>query len=523
MVEANQAMQALRASEESYRVLTDNAVSGIAVHELVRDAAGLPVDYVFLSVNPAFERLTGLKSKDVLGHRATEILPGIEKTPFIKIYGQVAFSGEAVQFEQYSEPLMRHYNVSAYRVSENRFATSFEDITERKRAEQARESLEAQLRQSQKMESVGQLAGGVAHDFNNMLGVILGYAELALAKLGPADPMRECIQQIMDAGERSANLTRQLLAFARKQIIAPRVLDVNDTVASMLTMLQRLIGENLKLAWRPAANLWPVKMDPSQIDQLLANLAVNARDAIAGVGTITIATEKVEIDATYCTGHVDCVPRQYVMLTVNDDGCGMSPEVMEHIFEPFFTTKAVGEGTGLGLATVFGIVKQNGGFVNVYSEPGKGTTFKLYLPRAVAEDVSAAATPGVAETPNGTETVLLAEDEPALLELAQILLTELGYAVLVAASPAEAIRLTKEYQGEIHLLMTDVIMPEMSGRDLLKQVILRRPEIKCLFMSGYTADIIAQQGILDQDVHFLQKPFSLTSLAVKVREALVGG
>jgi len=385
-----------------------------------------------------------------------------------------------------------------------------------------REQMEAQLLQAQKMEAVGRLAGGVAHDFNNMLNVILGYADLALMKLQPADPIHAHLREILNAGQRSADLTRQLLAFARKQTIAPRVLNLNDTVAGMLKMLMRLIGEDMDLLWKPSANLWPVKMDPAQIDQILANLVVNARDAIKGVGRITIETGRAEFDEAYCAVHAGFAPGRYVLLAVSDDGCGMDKDTLASLFEPFFTTKEVGKGTGLGLATVYGIVKQNGGFINVYSEPGKGTTFRIYLPRDESEQAVAGKAPASAKAFGGTETVLLVEDESALLTLATILLEELGYTVLAAATPNQGLRVAEQYAGKIHLLMTDVVMPEMNGRDLRKLLDVARPGIKCLFMSGYTANAIAHHGVLDEGVHFLQKPFSLQSLAVKLREALSG-
>jgi len=396
------------------------------------------------------------------------------------------------------------------------------DITERKRAEAEKMKLEEQYRQAQKMEAIGQLAGGVAHDFNNMLNIILGYSQLALLKIEPSSPLNADLQEIMNATKRSTDLVRQLLAFARKQTIAPKTLDFNDTVAGMLNMLRKLIGEDIDLLWMPAANLWPVKMDPTQVDQLLANLAVNARDSISGVGKITIETGKAEFDDSYCAQHSGFVSRQYAMLAVSDNGCGMDKETCEKIFEPFFTTKEIGKGTGMGLATVYGIVKQNNGFVNVYSEPGKGTTFKIYLPRHGGEEVrdEPHAHP---KTLTGTETVLLVEDNEALLKMAKIMLEELGYTVLAAGSPDEAIRLAGEHgelAGDIHLLVTDVVMPEMSGRDLQKRISALRPGIKCLFMSGYTTNVIAHRGILDEGVNFLQKPFSMNDMATKVREAL---
>jgi two-component system cell cycle sensor histidine kinase/response regulator CckA len=396
----------------------------------------------------------------------------------------------------------------------------FRDISERKQAEQEREKLQAQLNQAQKMESVGRLAGGVAHDFNNMLGVILGHAEMALNRMDPAQPLVADLQEIRKAAQRSADLTRQLLAFARKQTIAPKMLDLNETVESMLKMLRRLIGENIDLSWLPGNNLWPVKVDPSQIDQILANLCVNARDAIAGVGKVTIETKDSTFDETTCAAHAGFVPGEYVRLTVSDNGCGMDTETRAHIFEPFFTTKGVGEGTGLGLSTVYGIVKQNNGYIDVDSEPGQGTIFKIYLPRhagQVVEDRKAAS----AEIPKGSgETVLLVEDEPAILNIAKRMLELLGYSVLAAHRPAEAIRLAEAHVGEIHLLMTDVVMPEMNGRDLAKTLLSPYPRLTALFMSGYTADVIAHRGVLDEGVCFIQKPFSIKDLAAKIRQAL---
>jgi len=313
---------------------------------------------------------------------------------------------------------------------------------------------------------------------------------------------------------------RQLLAFARKQTIAPVCLNLNDTVVPMLTMLQSLIGENIDLLWKPAEDLWTVKMDPSQIDQILANLTVNARDAIAGVGKVTIETGNIVFDSSYCNRHAGFIEGEFVMLAVSDDGCGMNRQTLDNLFEPFFTTKGVGKGTGLGLSTVYGIAKQNNGFVNVYSEQGKGSTFKIYLPREVGPDELAESLEQPAEMPFGTETVLLVEDEVMVLEIAKTLLEQLGYKVLATDGPREALDLAEHYEGEIHLLMTDVVMPEMSGRELWRQVLHLRPGIKTLFMSGYTANVIAHRGVLDKGVHFLEKPFSMEVLAVKLREAI---
>jgi|GEM_PF-4762617 len=394
------------------------------------------------------------------------------------------------------------------------------DVTSRKLAEKERARLQEQLIQSQKMESVGRLAGGVAHDFNNMLSVINGNAELALQDLGPSDPMYNVLHDILNAGERSANLTRQLLAFARKQTIDPRILDLNDVVGNMLKMLQRLIGEGIRLVWAPGQPLWAINADPSQVDQILANLVVNARDAIDDTGRITIETANVVYDEAYCKGRADCLPGEYVFLAVSDNGTGMSREVMERIFEPFFTTKRSGEGTGLGLATVYGIVRQNGGFVNVYSEPNKGTTFKIYLPRCVTEDSPMALGKEI-RIEGGAETVLVVEDEAAVLNLTRDMISKLGYTVLAASRVEEALALAAEYQGKIDLLLTDVVMPEMNGKELAQRIEALRPGLKSLYMSGYTANVIAHHGILDKGVRFIAKPFSLRDLAARLRETLM--
>jgi PAS domain S-box-containing protein len=399
---------------------------------------------------------------------------------------------------------------------------AWRDITERKRAEEEKERLRSQLMQAHKMESVGRLAGGVAHDFNNILQTILGYAEMALLKAGPEHPLHPVLQEILKAGKRSADLTRQLLAFARKQVVNPRVLDLNDIIPGMLTMLQRLIGEQIELAWMPGQQLWNLKMDPSQVDQILANLVVNARDAIEGPGRITIETSNRVVDKEYCAGHMECAPGEYVALTVSDTGCGINLENMASIFEPFFTTKGLGQGTGLGLATVYGIVKQNEGFITVRSEPAKGATFTIHLPR-VAQAVSEG--PAEKEAPSlrqGSGTILLVEDHDEVLQLCSEFLQALGYKVLAARLPDEAMRLAGETSGAIDLLITDVIMPGMNGKELAGRLGAIRRDLRCLFMSGYMADVMASDGVLDKGVHFIQKPFAMQALAEKVREALQG-
>ncbi len=389
-----------------------------------------------------------------------------------------------------------------------------EDITERI-------TLEEQLRQAQKMESVGRLAGGVAHDFNNMLQAIMGYTELALLKISRGASADENLIQIKQAAQRSADLVRQLLAFARKQTVSPKVLDLNETTSGMIKILKQLIGENIKLVWKPGREIRTVKIDPAQIDQILANLLVNARDSINGVGTVTIETGNAVLDEAYCRVNPGFVPGKYALLAVSDTGSGMDKETVSHIFEPFFTTKEVGNGTGLGLSTVYGIVKQNGGFINVCSEPGHGTTFKIYLPccqgQAETQDAVQEQT-----TPGGTETVLLVEDEKMLLEFVGSVLENHGYTVLPAGTPADALTIAREYNSPIHLLITDVVMPGMNGRELKDALSPLYPDIKTLYMSGHTANVIAHRGMLDEGTAFLQKPFSINALAVKVRQVIEG-
>jgi len=387
------------------------------------------------------------------------------------------------------------------------------DITEQER-------LEKQLQQAQKMESVGRLAGGVAHDFNNKLTVILGYAQLAMDDLDPANPVYANLRQVIEAGKQSVDIVRQLLAFARKQTIAPKVLDLNETIEGMLKMLRRLIGEDIDVAWKPDTNLWKVKMDPSQIDQILANLCVNARDAIEGVGKVTIETENVVLDENYCADRAGFVPGDYVMLGVSDDGCGMDEETLANVFEPFFTTKEVGKGTGLGLPTVYGIVKQNNGFVNIYSEPGKGTSIKIYMPRHSEEALEPVEAVEAEMVHGHGETILVVEDETSVLQLAQRILDKMGYRVLTACTPSQAIDTARDHEGDIRLLITDVVLSEMSGKDLSAEIQRIRPRIRVLFMSGYTANVIAHHGVLDDGVAFIEKPFTFDALARKVSETM---
>ena len=507
----------LRASEEKFSKAFRNAPLLMSISALE--------DGCYLEVNEAFVRATGYSREEAIGKNSTELgLIAVEdqqKLPdLLTPEGQIKdlevqltcadgskrtclYSGETIKYEG----KMRLLSIAL-------------DITHRKQREAEHEKLQAQLLQAQKMESVGRLAGGVAHDFNNNLAVIQGYTQIMLEDMNFEDSHHGELEQILNAANRSALLTRQLLAFARKQTISPKLLDLNDTVEGMLKMLRRLIGENIKLLWRPGPNLWTIKMDPAQIDQVLVNLCVNGKDAIDDVGKLTIETKNVTLDNFYCSTHPGFVPGQYAMLAVSDDGSGMDKDTLEQIFEPFFTTKEVGKGTGLGLSTIYGIVKQNDGFSNVYSEPGKGTTFKIYIPRYQG-DMTQSESDRFKKTPKGHgETILLVEDDASVLNLSKMILERLGYYVLPTIRPDEAIEMARNYSDRIHLLMTDVVMPGMSGNDLAKQITQIHPDIQTLFMSGYTANVIAHQGILDEGVNFIEKPFSINDLGQKIREVL---
>nr|WP_284154624.1 ATP-binding protein [Desulfofustis limnaeus] len=366
---------------------------------------------------------------------------------------------------------------------------------------------------------MGRLAGGVAHDFNNMLGVILGHVDMAMEDLPTGDPLHNSLQEINRAAERSAKLTRQLLAFARKQMASPRVIDLNDIVSATASLLQRLIGESIKLVWRPGAYVHPVKLDPTQLEQILVNLCINARDAIDNMGQIIIETGNTSVDdISTCTIN-ECLPGDYAILRVRDNGCGMDQDTMTNLFEPFFTTKDIGKGTGLGLATVYGIVRQNNGFIKVESEVRQGATFTIYLPRHHVEPESSPNTPD-RESDRTPDTILLVEDEQMNLTMVKLILERQGFRVITALTPNEAIIRANEHEGDIRLLLTDVVMPEMNGRDLAIRLLNRHPGIKVLYMSGYTDDIIARHGVLEEGLHFIQKPFTSGALIAHVKKML---
>jgi PAS domain S-box-containing protein len=501
-------------SETRFKALHNASFGGIVIHD----------QGVILECNQGLSEMMGYEYSELIGmdgllliaEQSREKVKNNIRTGYEKPYEAFGLRKNGEEFPMHLEARNVPYKGKKVRTVE------FRDLTEQKQAETEKEKLQAQLSQAQKMESVGRLAGGVAHDFNNMLNIILGNTEMAIEDIAPDNPVHGNLGEILSAAKRSADITRQLLAFSRKQTIAPKVLNLNDTIKSMLRMLRRLIGEDIDLAWLPGENIRQVRMDPSQIDQILANLCVNARDAIADVGKITIETGNTTFDSAYCATHSGFVAGDFVLLAVSDDGCGMDQETISNIFEPFFSTKEIGKGTGLGLATVYGIIKQNEGFINVYSEPDHGSTFRIYLPQHRVETKSPKKKTADKINMDGNETILLVEDEPSILRMTRMMLERNGYKILTASTPGEAISIAREHTGKIHLLMTDVVMPEMNGRDLAKNILSLHPNLKRLFMSGYTANVIAHHGVLDEGVNFIQKPFSKQDLATKIREVLDG-
>ncbi len=502
----------LRRSEANFRSLVTNAPYGICSC----DASGKILD-----ANPAFLELLGANTpEEVIGQHIYSLYAENEQW-----FDLADFLRSAAPFKGVTAEWKRKGGTTGVRVSGRSvsngskegvvFEIFAEDVTERR-------ALEQQLRQSQKMEAVGRLAGGIAHDFNNLLMVISGYSEFLLERLGAEPHLRGPAQEIASASERASSLTRQLLAFSRKQMLAPRIVNLNDIAVENLKMLTRMIGEDIDLVMVPGTDLWSVRADAGQIEQVIMNLAVNARDAMPSGGKLTIETANVALDEEYARFHAPLRPGDYVMFSISDTGGGMDQDTQSHIFEPFFTTKGT-KGTGLGLSTVYGIIKQSGGYIWVYSEIGKGTTFKIYLPRVASPRGNAAkiATPvRFQKVEPGTETILLVEDEANLRYLARQYLEKQGYKVIEAADGAVAMQIAVAHEAVIHLLLTDVIMPGMNGRELAQRISQIRPNVKILYMSGYTENFIGQNGTLDAGVRLLQKPFNLRDLKTMVREVL---
>ncbi len=487
-----------------------------------------PADGKVLRFNETFRSITGYSAQELLAVHFPDLTHPDDRQADWEVFSKAA-RGETPDYRnvrRYVRPdgsdVWVRLNAAFVRDADGkpvRTVAVCEDITREKEAEAETAKLNAQLSQAQKMEAVGRLAGGVAHDFNNVIGIIMGNTEIALDKLEPGSGPREELDEVLHAATRAAGLTRQLLAFARRQAAVPRVLDMNAAIGEMHKILRRLIGEDIDLRWAPGNELWPVRIDPSQIDQILANLCVNARDAIKDTGSITIETANTYFDDDYCREHLGYLPGDYVMIAVSDTGSGIDKAVLPNIFEPFFTTKELGKGTGLGLSTVYGVVRQNGGFINVYSEPGSGTVFRIYLPRARDPISSSPVRTPAPITARTSQTILVVEDDSSVLSLTQRILSAGGYKVLAAASPDEALEMATQTDC-VALLLTDVIMPVMNGKELAQRVLQFHPNAKVLFMSGYTANVIAHHGVLEQGISFLEKPFGRNDLLRKVHDIL---
>lgn len=513
-------LSGLKKSEDNYRSIFKNSIAGILQ---------IPYQGQSLNANPAFATMVGYASAESFITAFTNIKDlfvdqDVHQNFLLLLFEAGSVHSQEVQFyRKDNEIIWVSLNARLIRDTQGiplRTEVLVIDISDRKQIEQEREQLFGRLAQAKKLEAVGQLAGGVAHDFNNMLSVILGQTELALLKTKPSDPTRTAFTTIKNAAEHSANLTRQLLGFARKQDVAPQLIDLNHTIGDTMALLNRLITEDIELTSTLTKQVWPVFIDPDQVKQMLTNLCVNARDAIVDGGKITITTKNASFDEACCANYPEIRAGDYVCMAVSDNGIGMDERTKKHIFDPFFTTKKIAKGTGLGLATVYGIAKQNNAFINVYSELNEGTTFKIYIPR-YQKSIPITRPPQIDENINfNKKTILLVEDEPSLLQVATTLLEELGCLVIATGSPAEAIQRASDQSTQIDLVLTDVVMPDMNGRELATRIQELRPEIKCLFMSGYTADIITTRGVLDSGINFIQKPFTTASLAKKLREVL---
>jgi two-component system cell cycle sensor histidine kinase/response regulator CckA len=514
VIQRKQAEDALRQSEEGFRLLFANN----PLPMWVLDEATLRV----IAVNEAALKHYGYAREEFLQMEMRHLHPADETPRFLKrmddMRAGIASMGPTVWHHRVRSGQVIDVEIASHKIDFGGRAASLlvvHDVTDRQRLEQ-------QFLQAQKMEAIGRLAGGVAHDFNNLVAAIGGHGDLMLRRLGPQDPLRRNLEQIRAAADRAAALTRQLLAFGRKQVLQPRVVDLGEVVEQSASLLRRLIGEDVELTIHKKTTA-RVRADPVQVEQVVMNLAVNARDAMPRGGRLTIELDEVSLDESYALTHVPVTPGRYVMLAVSDTGHGMDADTKQHIFEPFFTTKEVGKGTGLGLATVYGIVKQSGGYVWVYSEPGQGSTFKVYLPRVEAAPEAVAAPQAVARaTVAPTETILLLEDDAAVRELLREVLAEEGYDVLDASQPSEALRMARSHRGRIHLLLTDMVMPGMTGADLARELARERRDLRVVYMSGYTAGAVADRGIVAEPSLFLQKPFSTDDLLAKVRAALEG-
>jgi signal transduction histidine kinase len=491
------------------------------LESLLEGCQVVDVDYRYVFVNETVAKQGQREKDELLGRTMMECYPGIDGTPMFDVLRRCMKDRKHDRLEnefKFPDGSAGWFELRFVPVPQGVCILSL-DITGQKRAVATLAKTEEQLRQAQKMEAIGRLAGSVAHDFNNVLSVVLSYSDFILADLKPNDPLRADVEQIEAAGRRAADLTRQLLAFSRQQALQPVVLDANQILVGTEKMLRRLLGADVALTMLISHGVWKIKADAGQIEQVMLNLAVNARDAMPTGGKLMIETKNVELDHEYARLHHEVVPGPYVMIAVTDTGVGMDKATQARVFEPFFTTKDTGRGTGLGLATVFGIVKQSGGHIWLYSEPGKGTTFKVYFPRAEGE-VARPPTTNVPTSKRGNETVLLVEDDDQVRAVAVGILRRHGYRVLEAPNAGEAFMISEEHSATIHLLLTDVVLPRISGRQLAERLVAQRPKMRVLYMSGYTDDAVLQHGILESNVAYLQKPLTPDALARKVREVL---
>ncbi len=513
---------ALAERESKYRLLAENTLDCIWQMDM---------DRIVTYINPAVQRMFGYTPEEIIGssmdifcdNESRMQIMGVIQHELKNLENHSGVLLETTLIRKDGSPIPVEIRGQILRDADQKpvaIQGVSHDLTERKEMEQQQLLIQKELQQAQKMEAVGRLAGGVAHDFNNMLNVILGYSEMAAARLPDNHPVQDQIRRILEAATKSANLTRQLLAFSRKQDIEPKIVNLNELIDGNLKMLNRLIGEHITLEFKPENDLWNVSADPSQIDQILANLCINARDAITGTGGISISTRNVAHTQQNRMEPVSITPGDYVEISVRDNGCGMDEETCARIFEPFFTTKEEGKGTGLGLSTVFGIVQQSGGTIRVDSKPGEGTTFHLFFPRATDSCCSETDPEHQGDSFEGGETILIVEDEREVLDVATRALEMHGYTILTADSPARGLDIAKSHPETIDLLLTDVVMPEMNGRQLQEQVKTLRPDIHTLFMSGYTADVIEEHGGTGEEQHLLHKPFTISELIQSVRKAL---
>jgi PAS domain S-box-containing protein len=509
-----------RRTEEKYQTLFREMQDGFAVHEIICDNAGSPVDYRFLAVNPAFEHLTGLQGAEIIGKSVREVMPRIEKH-WIDTYGKVALTGEAVHFENYSQDLDRYFEVTAFRPEKNRFACIVEDVTERKRTEEERARLQEQLYHAQKMEEIGRLTGGVAHDFNNHLTAIIGCSQIILKKLSADSELRHFAEMVSSAGEKAAVLTRSLLTFSRKQPIEKRPLDIQVLIKNISKLLRRLIGEDIELEIEQGTAPLFVSADSGHVEQVLMNLATNARDAMPDGGTIRIRTEHRWLDRDYMNVHGWEEPGEYAVIAFSDTGEGIPAEDQERVFEPFFTSKEPGKGTGLGLSIAHGIIRQHEGHILLDSTPGQGTTFTIFLPLLGRhQHIKECREQEIFQ--GGVETILVCEDDAPVRRLVSLVLEDAGYEVIEAVDGQDSVDSFRRYQDKIHLVILDVVMPKKSGVTAYGEIVGLKPDTRVLFTSGYTPETINRSGVFDMKLPFISKPIVPGLLLKKVREALDG-